>query len=112
SLHDAVPIYAGEYGAKRIYEGQLSVLKGTAHEETLQHMLDQELHHLETFNTMMVRERVRPTALQPLWHLGAYAMGKATALMGPQAAMACTVAVETVIDEHYAEQLKTLEGQG
>jgi len=102
---------AGEYGAKRIYEGQLAVLKGTEHEDVLRHMLDQELAHLETFNRLMVEGRVRPTALQPLWHVGAYVMGAATALLGPKAAMACTAAVETVIDEHYTEQINQLGDQ-
>jgi ubiquinone biosynthesis monooxygenase Coq7 len=100
---------AGEYGAKRIYEGQLAALKNHACAETIQHMKDQEQVHLDTFNEMMVDRRVRPTALQPLWHAAGYALGYVTGKMGEKAAMACTVAVEEVIDQHYQAQVDVLE---
>jgi ubiquinone biosynthesis monooxygenase Coq7 len=61
-----------------------------------------------TAREMMVRRHVRPTALQPVWHMAGFALGAATALMGEKAAMACTVAVEEVIDEHYAGQSAAL----
>ena len=96
---------AGEYGAKRIYEGQLSVLGGSPDEPDLREMAKTEQHHLETFNKLMVSRRVRP-ALAPLWHVAGFA-GAGTALMGREAAMACTVAVEEVID--YANQAVQLE---
>ena len=99
---------AGEYGAKRIYEGQLAVLAGTDDEPILREMLDQELEHLEQFDSLLVERHIRPTALQPLWHVAGYALGVGTALLGREAAMACTVAVEEVIDEHYADQAQTL----
>lgn len=98
--------HAGEYGAKRIYEGQLSVLKN--HKEIKQ-MLKQELEHLDYFDNQIKKRRVRPTALMPLWHLGGFAMGAITALMGEKAAMACTVAVEEVIGEHYQSQIDSLK---
>ena len=100
--------HAGEYGAERIYAGQLAVLGETDTGPILQHMAEQELVHTETFEQMIVERRVRPTALLPLWHVLGYAMGAGTALMGERAAMACTVAVEEVIDEHYAAQQKKL----
>ncbi len=100
--------HAGECGAKRIYEGQLAVLGGSDKGALLQHMADQELHHLETFKKMMVERRVRPTLLMPFWHVAGYALGAGTALMGERAAMACTVAVEEVIDGHYAGQHEKL----
>lgn len=96
--------HAGEYGAKRIYAGQLSVLGKSASGDMLRHMAQQEEVHLERFSQMMVKRRVRPTALMPLWHISGFALGAATALLGEKAAMACTVAVESVIDEHYAKQ--------
>jgi 3-demethoxyubiquinol 3-hydroxylase len=96
--------HAGEYGAKRIYAGQLAVLGKSAAAPVLREMAEQEQKHLDTFSDMMVKRRVRPTALMPLWHVAGYAMGAATALLGEKAAMACTVAVESVIDEHYAGQ--------
>lgn len=96
--------HAGEYGAKRIYAGQLAVLRKTASGPVIQEMADQEQKHLDTFSTMMTERHVRPTALMPLWHLAGYALGAATALLGEKAAMACTAAVESVIDEHYAKQ--------
>jgi ubiquinone biosynthesis monooxygenase Coq7 len=101
--------HAGEFGARRIYEGQLAVLGKSACAPTLKHMHEQELVHLRTFENLMVEKRVRPTALQPLWHVAGFALGAATAFMGEKAAMACTVAVEEVIDEHYAGQAAQLD---
>lgn len=101
---------AGEYGAKRIYAGQLAILGDTDDGPMLREMADAEERHLETFNKMIVERRVRPTALTPLWHLAGFALGAGTALLGREAAMACTVAVEEVIEEHYAEQSAQLAG--
>jgi len=100
--------HAGEYGAKRIYEGQLSVLKKAPSTPTIRHMLQQELEHLDAFSRLLPQRRVRPTLLSPLWHAGGFAMGAATALLGEKAAMACTEAVEEVIDAHYARQIEAL----
>lgn len=99
---------AGEYGAKRIYQGQLATLKNPSSRQQVQHMLEQELEHLDYFNQQMVARQVRPTLLNPLWHIGGFALGAVTALMGKEAAMACTVGVESVIDNHYREQLEIL----
>ena len=100
--------HAGEFGAKRIYEGQLAVLKNTKDAAVIEHMKDQALHHLETFEKLIVERKVRPTVLHPLWNVAGFALGVGTALLGPKAAMACTVAVEEVIDEHYADQAAQL----
>jgi ubiquinone biosynthesis monooxygenase Coq7 len=100
--------HAGEYGAKRIYEGQLAVLKRTPAAKIIRHMKDQEQEHLDAFERLIVERRVRPTVLHPIWHVAGFALGAATALLGQRAAMACTVAVEEVIDEHYAEQAEQL----
>ncbi len=96
--------HAGEYGAKRIYQGQIAVLRGTKWEPLIRHMQEQEQEHLDTFTHLIAKRRVRPTAVLPLWHLAGFALGAATAAMGHRAAMACTVAVEEAIDEHYAAQ--------
>jgi ubiquinone biosynthesis monooxygenase Coq7 len=100
--------HAGEYGAKRIYEGQMAVLKNSPAYKTIKHMAQQEEEHLAYFSEQISKRKVRPTALMPIWHVGAFVMGAATAMMGEKAAMACTVAVEEVIDEHYSEQLLQL----
>ena len=100
--------HAGEYGAKRIYEGQLAVLGRGPKGPVIEHMAEQEREHLATFDRMVTARGVRPTLLHPLWHVGAFAMGAATALLGERAAMACTVAVEEVIDAHYAHQAEAL----
>jgi 3-demethoxyubiquinol 3-hydroxylase len=100
--------HAGEYGARRIYEGQLAVLGSSPSAPALRHMAEQEEHHLKAFEALMVERRARPTALLPLWHLAGFALGAATALMGERAAMACTVAVEEVIDQHYRDQIAAL----
>ena len=88
---------AGEYGAVRIYQGQRAVLRNN---KVLKQMESQEREHLARFNALVVEHKVRPTLLQPLWHLAGFALGAGTALLGEKAAMACTVAVEDVIEEH------------
>jgi ubiquinone biosynthesis monooxygenase Coq7 len=100
---------AGEYGATRIYAGQLAVLrKDSPAAHAIAGMALQEERHLERFNMLMAERRIRPTLLQPLWDVAGFALGAATALMSEQAAMACTDAVETEIDRHYGEQLEAL----
>ena len=100
---------AGEYGATRIYAGQLAVLRRNCPEAKLiARMAAQEERHLKRFDALMAERRVRPTALQPLWNVAGFALGAATALMSEKAALACTDAVETVINRHYGEQLAAL----
>ncbi len=101
---------AGEYGATRIYRGQLAVIRRGHAAAAIREMAAQEQRHLSQFNRLMVERRARPTALSPLWHVAGYALGAATALLGERAAMACTVAVEEVIDGHYARQSEQLAG--
>ncbi len=103
--------HAGEYGAARIYAGQLAVLGGGARGAVIEHMRAQEQRHLEVFGEMISARRVRPTALLPFWHAAGFALGAASAVLGEKAAMACTVAVEEVIDAHYAAQEAAL-GEG
>jgi ubiquinone biosynthesis monooxygenase Coq7 len=104
---------AGEFGAVRIYEGQLAALRLTGRlngvtGRKIAHMAKQEREHRRVFDKMITERRVRPTALSPIWGLAGFALGAATALMGDKAAMACTVAVEETIDEHYAKQAAAL----
>jgi ubiquinone biosynthesis monooxygenase Coq7 len=100
---------AGEYGATRIYAGQLAVL-GDRHPaaRAIHHMAAQEERHRAFFDSMIVKRGVRPTILQPIWNVAGFALGAVTAALGPEAAMACTAAVETEIDDHYGEQLVAL----
>ncbi|VBB69238.1 2-octaprenyl-3-methyl-6-methoxy-1,4-benzoquinol hydroxylase [invertebrate metagenome] len=100
---------AGEYGAVRIYEGQMVVLKHKACAAVLRAMTENEKTHLATFNDLLVKKRVRPTILQPLWHILGFTLGASTALLGEKAAMACTVAIEEVIEGHYTRQLYMLD---
>lgn len=104
---------AGEFGATRIYAGQLAVMgdRGPFSAE-IRGMAEQEAGHRAEFDALMARRRVRPTALQPFWNVAGFALGAGTALLGPEAAMACTAAIETEIDEHYSRQLATLEEDG
>lgn len=100
---------AGELGANLIYEGQYAILKRDPRLKPLiRHMWDQEVHHLETFNKLVAKHRIRPTALRPLWNIAGYTLGVGTALLGEKAAMACTEAIETEIGGHYNDQLRTL----
>lgn len=104
---------AGEFGATRIYAGQLAVMGDRGpHSGEIAAMAEQERAHREKFDALMARRGIRPTALQPIWSAAGYALGAATALIGPEAAMACTAAVEEEIDRHYSEQLDELQASG
>jgi ubiquinone biosynthesis monooxygenase Coq7 len=108
--------HAGEYGAVAIYRGQLAVfdrqhgkdrISGQLHE-----MAGQEQVHLDAFDKLLGQHHVRPTALSPIWSAAGFALGAATALLGEKAAHACTEAVETVIEEHYGDQVAECEAAG
>lgn len=101
--------HAGEYGATRIYAGQLAVLPpNSSAARLISRMAAQEERHLARFDHLVSERRVRPTALQPLWKMAGFALGAGTALIGEEAAMACTDAIETEIDRHYGRQLDEL----
>ncbi|XP_038194220.1 5-demethoxyubiquinone hydroxylase, mitochondrial [Arvicola amphibius] len=100
--------HAGEYGANRIYAGQMAVLGRSSVGPVIQKMWDQEKDHLKKFNELMVAFRVRPTILMPLWNVAGFALGAGTALLGKEGAMACTVAIEESIAHHYNNQIRTL----
>lgn len=100
---------AGEYGAVRIYAGQMAVMGNRApHAQEVAAMAAQEADHRARFDALIARRGVRPTLLQPVWHVAGFALGAATALLGPEAAMACTAAIEEEIDRHYTAQLDEL----
>ncbi len=101
--------HAGEYGAVRIYKGQIAANKDASAKPVLKHMLEQEEQHLKSFQELLNQHRVRPSLLTPLWHAGGFAMGYATAKMGTANAYACTEAVENTIDQHYSEQINELK---
>ena len=101
--------HAGEYGAVRIYSGQMAALQRTDVVSTISHMLEQEKEHFSYFDCQLKENRVRPSALMPFWHVSGYALGFVTGLMGKKAAMACTVAVEEEIDNHYEQQVEELD---
>ena len=100
--------HAGEFGAVRIYQGQLRVLGNAKEGPAIRDMAAQEQEHLKSFERLMIARRARPSALLPLWRIAGYALGAGPAMLGPAAAMACTVAVEEVIDDHYARQVEAL----
>jgi len=101
--------HAGEYGALRIYAGQLAVMR-EGREKTLVHqMLEQEKAHFAAFDQQLKERRIRPTALLPIWHIAGFMLGAGTALLGKKAAFACTVAVESVIEKHYSDQQLRLD---
>jgi ubiquinone biosynthesis monooxygenase Coq7 len=104
---------AGEFGAVRIYEGQLAALRwtGRSHGDAgrkIAAMARAERQHRTEFDRLLVERKVRPTVLSPLWSVAGFGLGVATALMGDRAAMACTVAIEETIDEHYGSQAAAL----
>ncbi len=104
--------HAGEYGATRIYEGQLDVLGRGRTRGLVRQMAEAEKRHLARFEALLHgAEGQADRYLHPLWTVAGYALGAATALLGERAAMACTVAVEEVIDEHYRRQAEMLVGE-
>lgn len=100
--------HAGEYGANRIYAGQMKVLGRSQTGPLIQEMWNQEKKHLDKFNEILADNRVRPTVLLPLWNIAGFVLGASTALLGKEGAMACTVAVEESITEHYNSQIRAL----
>ncbi len=100
--------HAGERAAQQIYKGQLAVLANHEMADEIRHMMDQEVEHLETFDHLLNERKVRPSLLDPLWGAAGFTLGVVTAAMGPKAAMACTIAVEEVIGEHYQKQADIL----
>lgn len=104
--------HAGEYAAVQIYRAQRAVFEGRKGKapisEDLTEMEGHEQVHLSRFEALLTQNRVAPTAALPLWHLAAGVLGAGTALMGEKAAHACTEAVESVIEQHYADQIAEL----
>ena len=100
--------HAGEYGATRIYQGQLDFLGRSRAAGEVRRMAESEQRHLARFEALLYQRRVRPTLLHPLWTVAGYALGAATALLGERAAMACTAAIEDVTDMHYQRQAEYL----
>lgn len=112
TLHSMLRVnQAGEYGAVRIYLGQMAALKKSKDYEEIKHMYEQELNHLKQFNQLIIQHEVRPTFLQPVWHITGYMLGYVSGLLGEKYAHACTIAVEDVIDEHYSSQEELFKGQ-
>lgn len=108
--------HAGEFGAVAIYRGQLAVFERQHGKDRivgqLREMAAQEQEHLDAFDNMLHAGSVRPTALSPVWNAAGFALGVGTALLGEKAAHACTEAVETVIEEHYGDQVAELTDAG
>ncbi len=96
--------HAGEYGASRIYTGQIDKISSKNEKIKIKYMYEQELVHLRYFEDRMRQRRIRPTLLMPLWHVFGYMLGSFSARLGSKSAMICTEAVETVIDVHYEKQ--------
>ena len=101
--------HAGEYGAQQIYSGQIKFTKDTKFKSLLEHLADEEKEHFEYFEKLMIKKRVRPSLLQPVWRFGGFSLGAITAVLGRDFVMACTEAVESVIVDHYRDQLKELD---
>jgi len=102
--------HAGEYGAKRIYSGQLSSTKNDKDYKIIEEMREQELIHLKFFEGQISIEKIRPTVFMPIWHNAGFLLGKISAIFGVKYSMICTDSVEEVIESHYEEQLKRLDG--
>lgn len=105
--------HAGELGADRIYQGQSFVLnKDPKYAPMVQEMWNQEKAHLEELEYMNLKYRTRKSLLEPFWSIGGFILGSTTAMISPKAAMACTVAVEKVITQHYNDQIREILSDG
>ncbi len=104
--------HAGEFGAQRIYQGQLAFTKSVSDRSIIQHMLEQELKHLEYFEKEIKNGRSKPTFLLPLWSALGYGLGALSAIAGPRTSMLVTESVEEVIVNHYQEQIEYLKSNG
>ncbi|GFQ97426.1 5-demethoxyubiquinone hydroxylase, mitochondrial, partial [Trichonephila clavata] len=100
--------HAGEFGADRIYAGQMAVLGQSNVGSVIKEMWDQEKEHLQKFEELLPKYRARPSMLLPVWNVAGFVLGAGTALLGKESAMACTVAVEEVITDHYNSQIREL----
>lgn len=104
--------HAGEMGAKVIYQGQMAAFRIKQDKDSLKlvdHMLKQEEVHFDYFDDKIKQHQIRPTLMQPIWKFAGFALGFTTAMIDKKAAMACTTAVEEVIDEHYQGQMKFMD---
>lgn len=101
--------HAGEYGAKRIYQGQLSYPVNQQTTTTIKHMLEQEELHLSYFTNLLLERKIRPTIFMPFWHAIGYTLGKASVMIGPKMAMLITQSIEEVIEQHYQKQIDYLK---
>ncbi|WP_341761139.1 demethoxyubiquinone hydroxylase family protein [Candidatus Tisiphia endosymbiont of Thecophora atra] len=101
--------HAGEYGAKRIYQGQLNYCKNHEASSIIKHMMQQEEVHLSYFTNLLLQRNVRPTIFIPFWHIIGYILGSGSILIGTKTAMLLTQSVEEVIEQHYQKQIDYLE---
>jgi len=109
-IHRALRVdWAGEEAAERIYAAQIKGL-GPHHPlgPVLEQMKIQEIEHGKAFEERLVAQGARPSLLRPVWKMAGTLLGTVTAFLGPRATMACTVAVEEVIDTHYLKQIEAL----
>jgi ubiquinone biosynthesis monooxygenase Coq7 len=102
--------HAGELGADRIYYGQMTALRLSNPQQAavVQHLWDQEKHHLATFEELLLKKRASKSLLSPVWNAGGFALGFVSGLLGSKVAMATTVAIESVITDHYNQQISKL----
>ncbi len=100
--------HAGEFGAQKIYYGQLKFTKNIKDKIIIKEMLEQELEHLHFFENEIKHKQLRPTLLLPMWDIFGYMLGAVSGILGNRAAMVVTESVEEVIIEHYQEQIDHL----
>ena len=101
--------HAGEYGAQYIYSGQIKYTKNKKLQNELKHIAEEEKVHLDYFEKLILKERVRPTVMNTVWKYGGFSMGAVTALLGKDYVLACTEAVEEEIVKHYRNQLDAID---
>jgi 3-demethoxyubiquinol 3-hydroxylase len=100
--------HAGEVGAVQIYRGILAVSRNPELRAFAQHHLATEKAHLLTIESHL------PTAhhsrLLFAWRMAGWMTGALPAAFGPRCVYATVAAVESFVNQHYADQIELIDG--
>ena len=86
--------HAGELGAQNIYNSQIKFCRDNKLKEKLEKISQEEKVHYDFFEDQILKKRVRPTIMSPVWKVGSFFLGAVTSRLGLNYVHACTEAVE------------------
>lgn len=98
--------HAGEQGAICVYRAQwaIAALTAPSMREQLADFLLHEKRHRSIFGAAMMERGLSRCRSYVLCSIGGYLLGAVTALLGRKAIAATTIAIESVVLRHLAEQ--------